>query len=204
MYHFMFGFLGASAVAAAPSAPARAARLRRLVLLRFFLRPAYGCFFLASRFFCDSFRLRISSSVSNRNFASANRESVRLEIIEQRGHAVLNDVVDHGEIQRENEYRDHDHGGRGLHFLPRRRRHLAHFGAHVVVEGPDPFRPGLDLVAEAATRSPLNSPFSSSRLPFRYSLNLPLPSKTLAGAEGFEPPSSVLETDSLTVELTPL
>src|SRR6267142_2488937 len=29
-------------------------------------------------------------------------------------------------------------------------------------------------------------------------------SKTLAGAEGFEPPSSVLETDSLTVELTPL
>jgi hypothetical protein len=31
-----------------------------------------------------------------------------------------------------------------------------------------------------------------------------LPSKTMAGAEGFEPPSSVLETDSLTVELTPL
>ena len=26
----------------------------------------------------------------------------------------------------------------------------------------------------------------------------------LAGAEGFEPPSSVLETDSLTIELTPL
>src|ERR1700733_14967329 len=34
---------------------------------------------------------------------------------------------------------------------------------------------------------------------------VPLPrSKNLAGAEGFEPPSSVLETDSLTVELTPL
>ena len=28
--------------------------------------------------------------------------------------------------------------------------------------------------------------------------------ESLAGAEGFEPPSSVLETDSLTVELTPL
>jgi hypothetical protein len=28
--------------------------------------------------------------------------------------------------------------------------------------------------------------------------------RSLAGAEGFEPPSSVLETDSLTVELTPL
>src|SRR5437763_6506362 len=32
----------------------------------------------------------------------------------------------------------------------------------------------------------------------------PFSPKTLAGAEGFEPPSSVLETDSLTVELTPL
>src|SRR4029077_13135756 len=32
---------------------------------------------------------------------------------------------------------------------------------------------------------------------------LPFPS-TLAGAEGFEPPSPVLETGSLTVELTPL
>src|SRR5258708_28158368 len=44
--------------------------------------------------------------------------------------------------------------------------------------------------------------FVSTAIP--YSLNLPLPSKILAGAEGFEPPSSVLETDSLTVELTPL
>ena len=30
------------------------------------------------------------------------------------------------------------------------------------------------------------------------------PTKKLAGAEGFEPPSPVLETSSLTVELTPL
>src|ERR1041385_8255423 len=33
---------------------------------------------------------------------------------------------------------------------------------------------------------------------------LPAPLQTLAGAEGFEPPSPVLETGSLTVELTPL
>src|SRR4029077_12643887 len=33
---------------------------------------------------------------------------------------------------------------------------------------------------------------------------LSVPFKTLAGAEGFEPPSPVLETGSLTVELTPL
>src|SRR6185312_700018 len=31
-----------------------------------------------------------------------------------------------------------------------------------------------------------------------------LPLHTLAGAEGLEPPSSVLETDSLAIELTPL
>jgi hypothetical protein len=35
-------------------------------------------------------------------------------------------------------------------------------------------------------------------------LSLKLHPTNLAGAEGFEPPSSVLETDSLTVELTPL
>jgi hypothetical protein len=37
-------------------------------------------------------------------------------------------------------------------------------------------------------------------------LRRPFPAsfQILAGAEGFEPPSSVLETDSLTVELTPL
>src|ERR1700682_5352266 len=42
-------------------------------------------------------------------------------------------------------------------------------------------------------------PFSSQ--PFRSHRRRP---KTLAGAEGFEPPSPVLETGSLTVELTPL
>ena len=35
-------------------------------------------------------------------------------------------------------------------------------------------------------------------------LKAPAVLQNLAGAEGFEPPSSVLETDSLTVELTPL
>ena len=78
---------------------------------------------------------------------------MNLENVEQRGHAVLNDVVDYGEVQRENEYRDDDHGGSGLHFLPRRYGDFAHFAAHVVVEGLDALRPGLDLVAEAATRS---------------------------------------------------
>src|SRR5579863_4724319 len=128
---------------------------------------------------------------------------MRLEIIEQIRHAVLNEVIDHGEVCRKNEYRNHDDGGRGLHFLPRRRRDLAHFAAHVVIESLDAIRPGLDLVAEVAARCRQVRHFL--RLDCHsYSLNLPLPLKNLAGAEGFEPPSSVLETDSLTVELTPL
>src|SRR5271170_7396119 len=43
-----------------------------------------------------------------------------------------------------------------------------------------------------------------SRFPRLLPLGPELLPSTLAGAEGFEPPSSVLETDSLTVELTPL
>ena len=35
-------------------------------------------------------------------------------------------------------------------------------------------------------------------------LAIPVSRETMAGAEGFEPPSSVLETDSLAIELTPL
>ena len=46
---------------------------------------------------------------------------------------------------------------------------------------------------------PANHAARYSLFPTPYSLFL-----NLAGAEGFEPPSSVLETDSLTVELTPL
>src|SRR5580700_9476627 len=41
-------------------------------------------------------------------------------------------------------------------------------------------------------------------MPFTAAVSSGLTCQILAGAEGFEPPSSVLETDSLTVELTPL
>ena len=93
--------------------------------------------------------------------------------------------------------------GRRLHFLATTARDLPHLGAHIVVEGLGPLRPGL-------YRSPRLSPrLMLLTLPFSpvstaIATILTLPSKTLAGAEGFEPPSSVLETDSLTVELTPL
>src|SRR6266581_842029 len=66
-------------------------------------------------------------------------------------------------------------------------------------------RSGQDLI-----RSPKLSPADAIELaiffastPIIHFLTV-LDPQILAGAEGFEPPSSVLETDSLTVELTPL
>src|SRR5258706_11784969 len=66
-------------------------------------------------------------------------------------------------------------------------------------------RSGQDFI-----RSPKLSPADAIELaiffastPITHFLTV-LDPQILAGAEGFEPPSSVLETDSLTVELTPL
>ena len=116
---------------------------------------------------------------------------------------MLNDVVDHAKYSAKMNTVMTTTVVVASHFLPRRRGHLAHFGAHVVVERPD--RSGQDFTRHRSCRRlpQLNSPSSSSRLPSLF-LALPFSPKTLAGAEGFEPPSSVLETDSLTVELTPL
>src|SRR5271166_5215039 len=143
MYHFMLGFLGASAVTAAPSAPAVCGSPAVVVAASFF---SSSCIMGASAL------IKFCGRVGNQFCKSANPDSVNLEIVEQRGHAVLNEIVDHGKVQRENENRDHNDCGRGPDFLPRRGSDFAHFGAYVVVEGTDPFRPGLDLVAEAATR----------------------------------------------------
>src|SRR6266478_3962587 len=66
-------------------------------------------------------------------------------------------------------------------------------------------RSGQDLI-----RSPKLSPADATELaiffastPITHFLTV-LDPQIMAGAEGFEPPSSVLETDSLTVELSPL
>src|SRR5580658_2754335 len=50
----------------------------------------------------------------------------------------------------------------------------------------------------------VSTDIAAPRLPLALPAAYLLSPRTLAGAEGFEPPSSVLETDSLTVELTPL
>src|ERR1700722_11808527 len=107
MYRFIFGFFGASALAAAPSVAAACGS------------PAAVSFFSSSSIMGllpgrpllepASFRQRIFSSTP---------KSVSLKIIKQIRHAALDEVVDHGEVQRENEHRDDDDGGCGLHFLP--------------------------------------------------------------------------------------
>src|SRR5579859_4315422 len=128
MYHFMFGLRGASPLAAAPSRAGGCG----------------GCSPPVASFFSSS-AIRDASFWPANSFAFAltDSKSVRFEIIEQVRHAVLNEVINHRKVHGEDEDGDDHHGGRGLHFFPSGRGHLAHFGAHVVVENPDPVRPGF-------------------------------------------------------------
>src|SRR5580692_3731439 len=130
MYHFMFGFLGGSPLAATPSTPGGGGSCSPPAAASFF--SSSGIWGASSR---PAFRLKL----------------VNPEIVEQRGYAVLNDEINHSKVQRENEDRDHDHRGRGANFFPRRRGDLTHFAAYVVVERLDALRPGLDLVAKTST-----------------------------------------------------
>src|ERR1700733_428102 len=119
--------------------------------------------------------------------------------------ALPDNVVDNEKVHAKQEDCDDHHGGGRLHFLERGRGHFLHFGADVVVKRLDPLRPGLNPLHPVATGGG-NCVCHLLRLDCHHSswLFSTGSRKTLAGAEGFEPPSSVLETDSLTVELTPL
>src|SRR6266849_9679587 len=125
------------------------------------------------------------------------------EITEHRINTVPDYQIHCPEIRREQENRDDDHNRSGPHFLERGRRDLLHLGAHVVVESLDPLWPGSDGRRQRVLfRNTRHGLFPLSFLLLTvYRSGRP---EILAGAEGFEPPSSVLETDSLTVELTPL
>ena len=120
------------------------------------------------------------------------------EMLEQCIDPGTNRFVDQKEIQPEQEHGNDDDRGRGLHFLERGIVHLLHFSADVVVESLDPLGPGFHRCHQFMFSHGCHL-LSTFRSYFRT-----CSSKILAGAEGFEPPSSVLETDSLTVELTPL
>src|ERR1700691_3974159 len=179
MYHFMFGLRGGSLVAVTPSAPAGCSP------------PA------AASFFSSSCMIKLSSSL--------RFDLVVPEIAVQKSDAPLNHVIDDEEIHSENEYRNHNHRGSGAHLFKRWRGDLTHLAAHVVVKRFDPLRPRLKPVSEIVARSRDRVCHLLLRLHCHTAPDRSqLPSKILAGAEGFEPPSSVLETDSLTVELTPL
>src|SRR5262249_17381255 len=132
------------------------------------------------------------------------------------------DVIDHKEIKAEEEHGHDHHRSRCPHLFARRRSDLAHFRAHIVVKRPNAFGEGLDLTAKAVVTGcgycvcHLLRPYShhytwpsaaqsqSDQLLQPWSLVTDHCPPFLAGAEGFEPPSPVLETGSLTVELTPL
>jgi hypothetical protein len=109
---------------------------------------------------------------------------------------VSDPIVDNCEVKGKQKYRDDDHGGRCLNFLPAGKGDLAHFIANVRKKTFGARRKLLQPSAEALF------------VPRNYCCFChPIPTflkDQLAGAEGFEPQSSVLETDSLTVELTPL
>src|ERR1041385_7971442 len=131
MYHFMFGLRGASADAAVPSAGVGGVP-----------SPPVGV-----SFFSSSCIGGVSSFTSRTDVIS----TTRLEQTEQIAHAMLDEEIDHPEIERENGDGDDDDRGGGLHFLPRGSGHLAHFGAHIVIKGLDSLGPGLEPVPKAAT-----------------------------------------------------
>src|SRR5271155_611214 len=122
MYHFIFGLRGGSLVAVTPSALG-------------------GCSLpAAASFFSSSCMIKLNSSLLF--------DLVAPEIAVQKRNASLNQVIDHPKVDAENKYRHYDNCGGGAHFLPRRRRDLAHLGAHVVVKRFDPLRPGLEPLSK--------------------------------------------------------
>src|SRR6266481_3702629 len=185
MYHFMFGFRGASVAASPPAGAADASGSPGLPALSFFSSSCIRGF--------------ISQTFCSRLLAVSQRAKHEID-------AAANHKIHQPEIDAENEDRDDHHDGRRLHFLQRRRGDLLHLHAHVVVEGLDLVRPRGHPRPEVVVRAGC-----CDRLCHFLRLDSHAPRfaswllvQTLAGAEGFEPPSPVLETGSLTVELTPL
>src|SRR6476469_10540845 len=134
------------------------------------------------------------------------------QILDEIGHAAAEGVVHHPEIKRKNKDRN-DHNRRGrLHLFTRGRCDLAHLGAHVIVKSLNALGPGLDASCKTRIVRGCNRichllcsyRHPSTCLPSETPASKLPASKTLAGAEEFEPPSPVLETGSLNVELTHL
>src|SRR5271165_3750743 len=192
MYHFIFGLWAGSPPGTASAAAAG-------------WPSSFGPAPTATLSFFSLFKLVFELvSVSGIHRFFRPRLTAR-EIMQHPLQAVADRQIHQPEIKRKEEHGDDHHRRRRLDFLARRRRDFLHLCPNIVVKRPDALRPGPQtgynriLFYRCRHTFPLSSTASSrtSTLPSA----LPL---TLAGAEGFEPPSSVLETDSLTVELTPL
>jgi hypothetical protein len=111
-----------------------------------------------------------------------------------------NHLVNHEKINAKENDRDNYHRRSGLDFIPVRKSNFPHLIADVGKKA---------LYARGQLRYPVALIFARHRYCLRHWF-LPCPNlfdptfQNLAGAEGFEPPSPVLETGSLAVELTPL
>jgi hypothetical protein len=133
MYHFMFGFLGASIPdAAAPSVVSVAL-------------PEATCasVFSASCIFVFT------------EFSRLQRLAV-CEVAQQLIYALSNQRVHRPEIRAEQKHSNNDYCGSGLHFLEGRRSHLFHFGPNIVVEAPGPLRPRFNPGTQAFLVANLN------------------------------------------------
>src|SRR5579863_3432104 len=99
MYHFMFGLRGASAVAVAPPAAGACCPPSALGPAQFFSSSCiWVLLFLSALCLICLFRLL----------------RLMLERVEQRRDDVLDEIIDHGEVERKNEDGDDDYRRRGL------------------------------------------------------------------------------------------
>src|SRR5271157_537769 len=171
MYHFIFGLRGASPPAAASAGAAPAAVSTGAAALS-------GVPAAPSTF----------SSSTMKSLPSPRGLTAR-EIMQHPLQRLADRQIYQPEIEPEQKHGDDDYRGRSLDFLARRRRNLLHLRAHVAVKRLDPLRPGPH-----GGRNRVLFHCCCHTFPLSSTASL----KTLAGAEGFEPPSSVLETDSLT------
>src|ERR1019366_8863551 len=140
------------------------------------------------------------------------------EVVNQLRDTLADNEIHQCEVSGEDEHSDDDDGGRGLDLRARGRNYLAHLAAHVLEElnqfpgsRLEPIHPaGLLFVCHCnRLRHGAASNLLAAGIFCRGSC---LPNSAtaggsgfgkLAGELGFEPRSSVLETDSLTFELTP-
>src|SRR6266702_5492676 len=135
------------------------------------------------------------------------------EVLNQSRDALAEHVVGHCKIGREDEHRDDHDGSGGLDLGASGCDHLAHLAAHVLEELHQFARPGFEPLHPTALlffhcnrlRHGAASNLSSAVVRASHAPPFSEEAKAgkLAGELGFEPRSSVLETDSLTVKLTP-